>query len=135
MNKNWSDEGESIFSNDSFAPLILTKFVEGEHFKKTEFQIEFEPDPDDEICEVFEENDVDSDGYNWQTLFELYLENEKPELARAVTGNDSESETCVLLIKTEEETFKIAEALTKFMASKILTNKYFKRTQKEDRFI
>lgn len=135
MNKNWSDEGEGIFTNDSFSPLGLTKFVEGEHFNKTEFQIEFEPDPDDEICEIFEENDIDPDGYNWQTLFEVFLENERPELAQAVIGNDSESATCVLLIDNEESTFIIAETLTQFMTSKTLINKYFKRTQKEDRFI
>lgn len=135
MNRNWNNERGDIFANDSFSPFGLTKFVEGEHFKKTEFQIEFEPDPDDEICEIFEENDVDPDGYNWQTLFEVYLENETPELAQAVMGNDSESATCVLLIKAEEDTFKIAEALTRFLASKTLINKYFKRTQKEDRFI
>ncbi|MBX2843888.1 MAG: immunity 51 family protein [Flammeovirgaceae bacterium] len=94
---------EEYWEDDQFFPLniSITYGYDGDK-SYTSYQISFEPeDAFEEINNIIRELKGEVSGYEWEVLIRKYLELKDPKLEEYTNG-DSEWETCVLWITSED---------------------------------
>ncbi len=101
-----ADDG-GMWEDDRWAPILLT-VMKGTSYDGRDiplsWQIEFQPD--DEAFEAANEKiealGADPDGYGWANVLATVVGEHHPEIADQLHFGDTESETCVVWVESEE---------------------------------
>lgn len=117
--------------NYDFYPVEMTT-SEGfyKNMPTTFYSIELEADFDEDIAKLLTDLGLDNTGYVLEGIIDAFLKAEKPELRKAITGNDCELSTFVIYADTKNNQHLLAKEIQRLCTNIDLFEKIVKANLK-----
>ncbi len=113
------DDGDGFWEDERWSPIQLTA-MSGTEYDGREIAVAWQIDFDPSECDFeaanarLEEMGIEPDGYGWGGIQEA-IRKLNPALAKRLHTTDCETDTCVILVESEEDCRALLEATWKFI--------------------